>query len=321
MSQRRLGDQLPADESPVRRWRHKLVRQWQWARRDGFGRWIEEDQLNPVDRVRRARSKQMWRRHHGLPPGQAVPVFLVGVQRSGTNMLVRGLEAAPEVEVHNENDRKAFQGYRLRSDQVVADIIMRSRHRYVLFKPLCDSHRIDELLDSMPVKQPGRAIWAYRDVDGRVRSAVSRFGDVNLRVLSQLARGEGLGRWQAQRISPDNLALIAEFDYATMSAETAAALFWYIRNCLYFDLELDKRDDTFLSSYDHLVAAPEETMRSLCAFLGFPCDQSLTRHIQQRPNSLKPFLDIDQRVRALCDRLTERLDANARAQLERWSPH
>ncbi len=234
-------------------------------------------------------------------------------------MLVRGLEAAPEFEVHNENDRTAFKRYRLRSEATVADIIMRSRQRYVLFKPLCDSHRVGELLDTMPVAQAGRAIWAYRDVDGRVRSAISKFGDVNLRVLSQIARGEGLARWQAQRISRENLALMREFDYATMSPETAAALFWYIRNCLYFEMELDKRPDTFLSSYDLLIAQPEQMMKGLCAFLGFPYYSGLTRHIEQRSNSRKPLLDIDPVVRSLCDLLTERLDANARVQVEQWA--
>lgn len=299
-------------------WR-KLVRQWHWARRDGFARWIEEDQLNPVDRARTALSKRRWRSKDGVPPGEAVPVYLVGVQRSGTNMLVRGLEAAPEFEVHNENDRSAFDSYRLKPDEVVADLILRSRHRYVLFKPLCDSHRIDALLDTLPVPQRGKAIWAYRDVDGRVRSAISKFGDVNHRVLSEIARGEGRDRWQAQRISPDNLALIGEFDYATMSAETAAALFWYVRNSLYFDLALDQREDTFLSSYDSLIAEPEATMRSLCAFLDFPYYPALTKHIELRPNSRKPPLAIDPRVRAKCDLLTERLNTKVAEQRLRWT--
>jgi len=312
------GPARDSESATVTTWR-KLVRQWHWARRDGFARWIEEDQLNPVDRARTALAKRRWRSRDGVSPGEAVPVYLVGVQRSGTNMLVRGLEAAPEFEVHNENDRSVFDSYRLKSDDIVTERILRSRHRYVLFKPLCDSHRIDALLDTLPVPQHGKAIWAYRDVDGRVRSAISKFGDVNLRVLSGIARGEGTDRWQAQRISPDNLALIAEFDYATMSAETAAALFWYVRNSLYFDLGLDRREDTFLSSYDSLIAEPEATMRSLCDFLDFPYYPGLTKHIELRPNSRKPPLAIDVRVRAQCDLLTERLQAKVAEQRTRWA--
>ena len=56
-------------------------------------------------------------------------------------MLTRGLERAPEFEVHNENDGAAFDRFMLRGDAVVETIVRRSGHRFVLFKPLCDSHR------------------------------------------------------------------------------------------------------------------------------------------------------------------------------------
>lgn len=313
------GGALSGDQPPLRRLRSKLAHQWRWARQEGFSRWIEEDQLNPVDRARTALSKWQWRRRHGVLLGEAVPVYLVGVQRSGTNMLVRGLEAAPEFEVHNENDRAAFDHYRLRSDRTIADLVNGSRHQYVLLKPLCDSHRVDELLDGLQVARSARAIWAYRDVDGRVRSALNKFGDVNLKVLTEMANGSVMDRWQAQRVSPANLDLIRSFDYSAMSPETAAALFWYIRNSLFFELGLHERNDTFLSSYDLLVTDPAATMTALCGFIGFPYEPTLTQHIEVRPNSQRPQLLIDPRVRHLCDTLTTRLDQVGLACVRKWS--
>src|SRR5438067_1208479 len=198
-----------------------------------------------------------------------MPVWLVGVQRSGTNMVVRGLEESPEVEVHNENDGAAFEHFRLRPEADVRRIILASRHRYVLFKPLCDSHRVDELL-ALDTPTAGRAIWAYRGVDGRVRSALAKFGDTNLRVLTEIAAGRGGDMWQAQRLSDESMALIRSFDWASMSSASAAALFWYVRNRLFFDLRLDSRSDVLLSSYDALVADPERETRALAAFIGLP---------------------------------------------------
>ena len=58
------------------------------------------------------------------------------------------------------------------------------------------------------------------------------------------------------------------FDTAAMTPETAAVLFWVVRNQLYFDLGLDRRDDVLLVSYDDFVAEPEVQMRRLCAFIG-----------------------------------------------------
>src|SRR5436309_12404449 len=194
----------------------KALRHWQWARQDGLSTLIEEDDLRPISRASRAWRKWRWRRSHGVAVGTAMPVWLVGVQRSGTNMVVRGLEESPEVEVHNENDGAASDRFRLRPDPVVREIVLASRHRYVLFKPLCDSHRVDELL-ALGTPTPGRAIWAYRGVNGRVRSALAKFGDANLRVLTDIAAGRAADAWQAQRLSDHSLDVIRSFDWATMS--------------------------------------------------------------------------------------------------------
>jgi hypothetical protein len=285
----------------------RLRRHWDWGRRQGFRRLIEEDQLNPLERGALSLRKWQWRRRHDVAPN-AVPVYLVGVQRSGTNMLVRGLERSPEFEVRNENDNEAFERFQLRPDPLIRDLITRSGHRYVLFKPLCDSHRVDEILDHLGTPSPGRAIWAYRSVNGRVRSALAKFGSNNLDVLSEIAAGHGDHRWQAQGLSAENRALVESYDYSTMTPETAAALFWFIRNSLYFELGLDRREDVALASYDRFLSDPERSMKGLCRFLDFPYDPELSAHIEQRAPARRDPLDIDQSVRRLCDDLSRRLD-------------
>jgi hypothetical protein len=293
----------------------RIRRHWEWGRRQGFGRLIEEDQLNPIDRIRLGASKARWRRSHAVAPN-AMPVYVVGVQRSGTNMLVRGLERAPEFEVHNENDNAAFERFRLKADPVIRDLVMRSGHRYVLFKPLAESHRTAELLDRMGTPTPGRAIWAYRGVDGRVRSALAKFGPNNLEVLREIAAGRGRDRWQAQGLTDEHRRLIGSFDYSRMSPESAAALFWYIRNSLYFEAGLDQRDDVALASYDRFVADPERMMRPLASFLGFPYSNDLVAHVDARASG-RPPLDIDPDIRRLTDELQTRLDAALDEQIAR----
>jgi hypothetical protein len=237
----------------------------------------------------------------------AIPVFLVGVQRSGTNMLVHGLERSPEFEVRNENDREAFDRFILRPDADIRALVERSGHRYVLFKPLCDSHRTRQLLEALGTPSPGRAIWAYRKVDGRVRSAVRKFGNANLQALSGIAAGRGLDSWQAGGLGEDRLALIRRFDFEAMSPESAAALFWFLRNSLFFDLGLDERDDVALASYEEMVAEPERAMRALCASLDFPYRPALVAHIDARASRPEDALELDPEVRELCNGLEERL--------------
>jgi hypothetical protein len=292
----------------------RLRRHWEWGRRHGFRRLIEEDQLNPLERIPLAIRKRRWRAAHHVAPN-AMPVYLVGVQRSGTNMLVRGLERSPEFEVRNENDGDAFERFQLRPDPVIRDLVMRSGHRYVLFKPLCDSHRVGEILDTLGTPGHGRAVWAYRNVDGRVRSALAKFGANNLNVLGEIAAGRGRDRWQARGLSAENLALIESFDYAAMTPESAAALFWYVRNSLFFEQGLDAREDVALASYDRFLADPDANMRALCGFLDFPFDPSLSSHIERRPAPERRPLDIDPVIRRHCDELTARLETALDRQL------
>lgn len=302
---------LPHEASSLARTRARIGRHIRWGREQGFGRLVEEDNLDPVERVRTAVSKARWRAAHGVEPGTAVPIWLVGVQRSGTNMVVRGFETSPEFEVHNENDSEVFDRFELRPDADVAAVIRASRHRYVLFKPLCDSHRTPDLLDGIGAGAPGRAIWAYRGVDGRVRSAVAKFGAVNRTVLARIASGGGDGLWQAQRLSPASRALIESFDYSELSPEDGAALFWLVRNRLYFELALHERDDVTIVNYDALVADPPRVMTPLCGFLGFPYRPALVAHVEVRSAGRERRLDLHPRIRDECEELQARLDAAA----------
>jgi hypothetical protein len=308
-----IFDRAPAGQGGLARFIARSRRHLRWARSEGVGRLVEEDELNPAAKVRVALEKRRWRRSHPRPAGEATPVYVVGLQRSGTNMVTRGLDRAPEFEVHSENDRAAFDRFLLRSDETIARIIARSRHRFVLFKPLCDSHRIDHLLDRVRTRKPGRAIWVYRDVDGRVLSALSKFGRNNLLVLADIAAGRGAGMWQAQRLSPAILEEISGFDYRTMTPETAAALFWWVRNSLYFDLGFDRRSDVMLASYDDLLTDPRAGMGSICTFLGLEFRPELVGHIAPRSGK-RTALDIDPRVRRLCDQLQEQMNATLREQ-------
>ncbi|WP_330440956.1 sulfotransferase [Micromonospora sp. NBC_00821] len=291
----------------------RVRRHLRWARTEGIGRLIEEDRLNPIDRIGTALAKRRWRRRAGRTPGSAMPVYLVGLQRSGTNMLVRGLDAAPEVEVRNENDSTVFHRFQLRPDPVLTAALHRSRHAYVLVKPLCESHRVDELL-ALPGVTPGRALWVYRDVDDRARSEVAKFGDANLRALRAIADGSIGRRWQGQRLDADTIELIRAHDPQGLDPHSGAALFWYVRNALFFQLGLDRRADVLLCRYDSLVAEPAAQLRRLCAFLDFPYHPRLHAHIAPRTSHCAASdrrLPIDRRVRARCDELTDRLDRAA----------
>jgi lipopolysaccharide/colanic/teichoic acid biosynthesis glycosyltransferase len=291
-------------------WLVRLVmRNAQWARAGGVRRLAEEHDLRPIRRTVNAAGKARWRGSHKVPAGEAVAVFMAGVPRSGTNMMVRGLAALPEFEIHNEGDRSAFRRYRLRPDPVIRELIVHSKHAFVLFKPLLDSHRVPGLLDELDVSAPPKALWAYRDVDGRVRSTLSKFGPAASNALRAIASGSGEGSWQAEGLSGDSLELIRSIDWEHAQPADGAALLWYVKNRLFFEMGLDKRTDVLPISYDDLVGNPTATMRGVCGFLGANWDIRASSHIDSRSAGRREPVLIDPRIRAWCDDLAEQFDA------------
>lgn len=283
----------------------RVARHARWARDEGVGRLVEEDGLDPRERVRLAARRWRWRRVAGGTPGSATAVFVVGAQRSGSNMIFRCLERSPEAQAYNENHRRAFDRFQLRDDDTIRKLVTQSRHRVVAFKPLCDSHRVGELLDQYPEGQRA-AIWIYRDPDSRARSAVAKFGDANLRALADIAAGRGDHLWQAQGLTDDNRAFVESFDYDTMTAESGAALFWYVRNSLFFDAGLDRRSDVVLAEYDAISNDPYTEAARVCRFVGVRVTPDLVGHV--RATTRREPLAIDDRIRARCDELWSRLE-------------
>ena len=260
----------------------------------------------------------VWAVRHDASP-HAVPVFVMGIQRSGTNMLLDGLAQAPETKIYNEDHPGAFENFQLRSDDVLRALVEKSRQRFVAFKALSDSHRTNELLDQLGTPSAGRAIWIYRSVEGRVRSVLAKWPENNRRVLREIAAGRRASHWEACGISDESLALIESIDYDAITQESAAALLWYVRNAIFFEHGLDRRDDVLLVSYDALIGDPEPTMRRVSAFLELPYRAHMIAHIQRRPPATGRQLAVDPAIDQICSELAARLE-EARSGETRRSP-
>jgi hypothetical protein len=299
---------MPDDSNRVNWFLARVGRHCRWARDQGIGRLVEEDNLNPVRRARIATAKRRFRSQHVIAP-RAIPVFVVGLQRSGTNMVVRGLDESAEFEVHNENDRRAFERFRLRDLSQIRRLVEGSNHRYVLLKPLCDSHRTAELLDNLGTSSRGRAVWVFREVGSRTRSALAKFGPANRDALVAIAAGRGEHMWQSGGLTDSMRRVIAEHVDDAMTPGSAAALFWYLRNRLFLEVGLDRRNDVTLVSYEAMLSDPEGTTKRLCRFLDVAYSHRLHAHVEARAPSWARPLDIDPRIRRLCDDLDRRLRA------------
>jgi hypothetical protein len=172
-----------------------------------------------------------------------------------------------------------------------------------VFKPLTDSHRGRELLSLIP---NSTAIWAFRRVEDRANSAVAKFGDHNLQILRAFSEGRELDRWQAQGLTDENFEFIRSFDYANCSAEAAAAIFWYLRNSLYFSQGLDSLPSVLPLAYEDLVSDPSAVLRGVCHLAGGRFDERMVSDVHAKSIGRRESrLPVE--IQQLCQPMYERL--------------
>ncbi|MBA3562428.1 MAG: sulfotransferase [Gammaproteobacteria bacterium] len=263
---------------------------------------IVEKMTRRMDAMRRTIRKWIWLRRHG-PASQHRGIFILGAQRSGTTMLASCFENSPEFDVYGEMS-VAFKNSVLKSLDETRSLIAASKRPFIAFKPLTDSHRADALLAT---DAGSKAIWMYRRVEDRANSAVSKFGDTNLRFLRELMEKGPTDRWEARGITAETLSVLRKLDYAQMSAQSAAGVFWYLRNQLFFDQRLDTNPDVLLLKYEMLVRDPERVMRIVCDFLGCRFFEEMIKHIHAQSIGRNDSR-LSSEAEKLCGAVTVRLD-------------
>jgi hypothetical protein len=161
----------------------------------------------------------------------------------------------------------------------------------VVAKPLVESHRTIEILDSIP---KAKAIWMLRHYLAVAKSDVARFGPENgVRNLSRLVAG-GTSDWRAN-CSAEVREQVTTLIKSDLSPLDAAAVFWWARNQLYFDQRLWEDDRVRVMRYESLIEAPSECLRGVGDFLGLSLpSRSMVNAIRQStrsPGGLHPSVD------------------------------
>jgi hypothetical protein len=115
--------------------------------------------------------------------------------------------------------------------------------------------------------------------------------------------------WRVERLSDESLRLINAFIHPDVSRVDAAALNWYIRTNLYFELRLDENSDCLLLKYEDLVLRPELTARRLFEFVGLQFAPTFAGILHRDSVSKAAPPDIHPDIRKLCEGLLARLDS------------
>jgi hypothetical protein len=135
-----------------------------------------------------------------------------------------------------------------------------------------------------------------------------------------VARGEPerLGA-RGKRISADTIRLFGEIFHEDLSNEDSACLYWYMRNQLYFDLNLHMDPRVLIVQYEDTVLNKEKAFQRILGFLGFPFDPEIIDGIFASSVGKHPLPGIDPAIQEVCDALKARLDTHY-ARTSAWIP-
>jgi len=266
------------------------------------------------DRAERASVRVFKRAWHRLAPGrQPQHVFVAGMQRSGTNMVMEVLDRSLHTDVYHETDPRAFDQYEMRPPEHILTLAARSGAPHFVIKALCELDQVKTLIDAFA---PAKAVWIVRDFNDSVNSAIVSFAHFADR-MARMSEDRLSDGWYGRGMSDVTHALLCQTYRSDISEASAAAMMWYYRNVLFFEQGLDADPHVMLVKYEELVTQPQHEFPRIFRFLDIPYSPWLSRHVFASSVRRKPAPDIDSSVSALCEKLAQRFEQVHAAQRQR----
>jgi len=248
---------------------------------------------------------------NGRRPGARL-VFVVGAQRSGTRLPLEILDESPEISTFSEGTDPYFERVLLRPLEQIEDQVRRSPASVIALKPICETHRTNELLERFP---RSKAIWIFRHFEDTVNSATVKWTSGRAAVRRLATREFKPSDWRAGGLTDEKLRLVARLYHEGMSEHEANAVLWYLRNDLFFALDAAQRDDVLLVRYEDLLKEPRAHAARIFDFIGVPVPAGAFGAIRGGERPRRPFPAISADVRRLCEDLHQRLIEHYRSEL------
>jgi len=241
------------------------------------------------------------------PRQRARVVLIGGVQRSGTNLLMDILESSLETDVFHETDPRAFRDYEMRPVEDIQRLIAASKARIVVVKTLCELQDMGRLVT---VFAPAKALWIVRNYNDMVNSHLRTWSGCPERI-ERLVADRDSAAWRGRGMSDETHALLSRLFHPGLDDASAVALFWYFRNVLFFEQELDKNDAVTVVSYERLVRSINEEFERIFSFIDAKYHPFTSPHVSKRSVRKNPAPEIEPSIKALCDTLLERFQSLA----------
>ena len=199
-----------------------------------------------------------------LSPGQQSIIFVAGCQRSGTTIMMDTFDKDLNTRCFGETSELSSldtkDGLRLNPLPMIKGELDKVKAPFIVAKPLVESQNLPQLLDYF---ENSKAVWIFRHYKDVASSNLKFLGlDNGIKDLKPIVENEP-GNWRAEKVSDPVRKTISRFYSPDMNPYDAAALFWYVRNSLLFDLALNEDSRILMVKYEDFVVQPQKTMQGI----------------------------------------------------------
>lgn len=236
-------------------------------------------------------------------------LFIVGCQRSGTTLMTRVFRYDLNSKIFGEYSKLSSQDERknrLNPLHLVKDEIYKVKAPLIILKPLVESQNILKLLEYF---KGSKALWIYRDYKDVALSNLKKFGmNSGINDLRPIVENNA-SNWRSDKVQKNVRDIIVSNFSENMNPYDAAVLFWYARNCIYIDLELDNNPNVLLCKYEDLITSPTHIFKKIYKFLNqkYP-GPWIHKEIHSKSLSKGQDINLSPEVDQLAKRLLDKLN-------------
>jgi len=235
-------------------------------------------------------------------------IFIVGCQRSGKTLIVNLFGKDLNSRIYGETSSltlKGSQRLRLKPYDEVQHAIQRVKIPLIVLESLVESQNILTLLRHF---RDSKAIWLFRHYKDVAQSNLERFGINNgikdLRSIVEM----NPRNWRSEKVSNNTRNIILNFFSENMDPYDAAALFWFVRNMIFFENKLERNQSVIMCNYEELVIKPVEMMAKIYKFIDFKFPGGrIVSDVYQTSIGKGQNLILSAEVEKLCNDLYQRL--------------
>lgn len=240
-------------------------------------------------------------------------LMIVGCQRSGTSLVNRVFARDFNISVYREssclssNDltHTGKNKLRLNTLQLVESNLLKDKSPTIVLKPLVESQNILSLLDFFP---QSKALWMYRDYRDVSNSFLNKFSqNVGIRNIKAIVNGND-SFWYSESVAQSVRSTVIKHYSNDIQPADAIALFWYVRNMFFYELDLDVNPRVMMCRYEQMVEYPHEFISQVYSFLGKKFKSRNIWEVNSNSVYKGRSIEITEDIKNLCDGLLTKLD-------------